>query len=367
MNRTEIIHGIALKRVPHIGDVLAKQLLSYCGSTSEVFKQKKNSLLKIPGLGQKSVESILAFKDFDTIENELVWAESKGIKPLFYLDPAYPFRLKDCEDSPFFIFVKGETDLNNTKVLSIVGTRNASPYGKEFCRDLALALKDTNCLLVSGLAYGIDTCVHKEALKNELPTAAVLAHGLKYISPNGNRNLAKEMLAHQGCLITEHFSDDPPQPENFPKRNRIVAGMCDGLIIVESGIRGGSMITAELAWGYNRELFALPGRINDPYSLGCNKLIHNTRAICIESPDKLVEYLGWKKNEKADSKPKLIPTDLSESEKKIYAHLRNGEKQIDDLHFLTGIALSSLSMVLLDLEFKGLVHSLPGKKYKLIL
>lgn len=363
MNRTEIIYGIALKRVPHIGDVLAKQLLSYCGSTIEIFKQKKSSLLKIPGLGKKSVESILSFKDFDLIEKELNFAESKGIEAVFYLDKKYPYRLKDCEDSPFFLFVKGSTDLNNTKILSIVGTRNASAYGKEFCKELALKLKDTNCLLVSGLAYGIDTCAHKEALKNNLPTAAVLAHGLKYISPQGNRNLAKEILDHSGALITEHFSDDPPQPENFPKRNRIVAGMCDGLIIVESGIRGGSMITAELAWGYNRELFALPGRITDPYSQGCNKLIHNTRAICIESPEKLIEYLGWKSKEKTTKK--TIPTDLSDTEKKVYAHLRNGEKQIDDLHFLTGIALPSLSMILLDMEFKGVVNSLPGKKFKL--
>lgn len=365
MTKDEILYGVALKRVPSIGDQLAKNLISYCGSTEAVFKEKKSKLVKIPGLGKKNVESILQFKGFDEVNQELEWGEEKGVKTIFYMDKEYPYRLKDCMDSPLFLFVKGEADLNNKKIISVVGTRNATNYGKEFCYSLAKALSNTGCLVLSGLAFGIDAHAHKEALNNQLPTAAVLGHGLKTISPPRNRFLAKEIIDANGALITEHFSYEAPVPENFPKRNRIVAGMCDGLVIVESGARGGSMITAELAWGYNRELFALPGKISDTYSLGCNKLISSNRAMCIESADKLVEYLGWKIQNTKTPVKMVVPIDLSELEKKVYNSMRAGEKRIDDLHFESGIPLTNLSLILLDLEFKGLVLSLPGKTYKL--
>lgn len=367
MDQQELLHGIALKQVPNVGDALAKTLISYCGSAQSVFKTSKNTLLKIPGLGTKSALSIRNFKGFDRVNKEIEWNKEQGIKSIFYLDKEYPYRLKDCSDSPLFIFSKGITDLNNERILSIVGTRMATPYGKEFCASLAEELAGSNTLIVSGLAYGIDAHAHKGALKNQLPTAAVLGHGLRYIAPPRHKDLAKEITDQYGCLITEHFSDEAPVPENFPKRNRIVAGMCDALLIVESGIKGGAMITAELAWGYNRELFALPGRITDTYSHGCNKLISNSRAMCVQSPSQLVQYLGWKQQEHENkSTTKTINLDkLSDAEKTIVKNLREGEKRIDDLHYNTGIALGNLSMVLLDLEFKGIVRSMPGKTYKL--
>ena len=198
-----------------------------------------------------------------------------------------------------------------------------------------------------------------------MPTAAVFGHGLRTISPPRNRNLAKEILDEGGALITEHLSDEPPNPENFPKRNRIVAGMCDGLIIVESGIRGGSMITAELAWGYDREIFALPGRITDSHSLGCNRLISTNKAMGIENAEKLVEYLGWNQAQNPKKIPAITEQNLSENEKKVFNLMRSGEKHIDSLFAEAGMGLSELSMLLLDLEFKGIVVSLPGKVYKL--
>ncbi|MCO6495104.1 MAG: DNA-processing protein DprA [Bacteroidetes bacterium] len=365
MNKQELMYGVALKNVPNIGDKSAKSLISYCGSAEAVFKTKKNTLLKIPDIGEKSADSVLGFKEFDKIVQEIEFAEAKGINIYFYFDKEYPQRLKECADSPLYLFVKGKTDLNNSKVLAVVGTRNATQYGKEFCYSLGKALNGTNCLIVSGLAFGIDTYAHKEALNNHLPTAAVFGHGLRTISPPRNRNLAKEILDEGGALITEHLSDEPPNPENFPKRNRIVAGMCDGLIIVESGIRGGSMITAELAWGYDREIFALPGRITDSHSLGCNRLISTNKAMGIENAEKLVEYLGWNQAQNPKKIPAITEQNLSENEKKVFNLMRSGEKHIDSLFAEAGMGLSELSMLLLDLEFKGIVVSLPGKVYKL--
>lgn len=365
MTEQELIYGVALKSVPNIGDKTAKSLIAYCGSAEAVFQSKKSGLLKIPDIGEKSAESIIKFKDFDRIAQEIKFAQSKGINIYFYFDKEYPQRLKDCVDSPLFLFVKGNTDLNSQRVLAVIGTRNATQYGREFCYSLGQALMGTNCLIVSGLAFGIDTYAHKEALNNQLPTAAILGHGLKTISPPRNRSLAKEILDEGGALITEHFSDEPPNPENFPKRNRIVAGMCDGLIIVESGNRGGAMITAELAWGYDREIYAVPGRITDIYSQGCNKLISTNKAMSVESAEKLVEYLGWNQQSNKNTRPFALEQNLSEQEIRIYNQMRSGEKHIDTLFAESGIGLSELSMILLDLEFKGIVISLPGKVYKI--
>lgn len=365
MTQEELMYGMALKNVPNIGDKSAKNLIAYCGSAEAVFKSKKSTLLKIPDIGIKSAESIAGYREFDKITQEIEFAQSKDINIYFYFDKEYPQRLKDCNDSPLFIFVKGNTNLNAQKVLAVVGTRNATQYGKDFCYSLGQALNGTGCLIVSGLAFGIDTHAHKEALKAHLPTVAVLGHGLKTISPPRNRNLAKEILDSEGALITEFLSEEPPNPENFPQRNRIVAGMCDGLIIVESGIRGGSMITAELAWGYDREIYALPGRINDVHSLGCNRLISTNKAMSIENAEKLVEYLGWNQQGQAKKLPVNIEQNLSELERKIFNLMRSGEKHIDNLSAEAGMGLSYLSMLLLDLEFKGIIVSLPGKVYKL--
>jgi DNA processing protein len=361
-----LFFGLSLKKTPGIGDTLAKTLISYCGSAEAVFKETKNNLQKIPGMGKKTVDSIKGFKDFGLIEDELKWVNDNGVRAIFYLDKEYPYRLKDCADAPICLFVKGGADLNNKKCISVVGTRLATHYGREFCYHLGKSLSNTGALIISGLAHGIDSFAHKEALQNVLPTAAVLGHGLKHMAPPRNKNLSERIVEANGALITEHFSDDAPAPENFPKRNRIVAGMCDALVIVESGIRGGAMITAELAWSYNRELFSLPGRVGDTFSQGCNHLIASNKAMCIESSDKLIDYLGWKNNDVNKEKSVVIDLDsLSDLEKRVYNFMRSGEKKMDDMHYETGIPLGNLSMILLDLEFKGIVKALPGNMFKL--
>lgn len=365
MENNELYYLLALKKVPNVGDKNAKELIAYCGSAEQIFKMTKQKLEKIPSIGPVVAQSIKQFKQFDLIENELDFVKKNNIQIIPYSSEKYPYRLKSCDDSPIFLFAKGITDLNNPKIISVVGTRNSSSYGREFCLELMSALKNTDALVVSGLAMGIDTSAHKEALNYGLPTAAVLAHGLHTIAPPSNYNLSQQIIEN-GTLLTEHFSIDHPLAENFPKRNRIVAGICDALVIVESGIKGGAMITADLAWSYDREVFALPGKITDTFSQGCIKLINNNRAICIQNATSLVKYLGWETEVNNATRIEIenkIP--LSTDEKVIFKLLREKEKQIDDLHFESGMPLSMISMLLLNLEFKNLVVSKPGKIYKL--
>lgn len=361
------LHAIALKSIYKIGDQLARNLISYFKNAELVFKASRTQLLKVQGMGENTADAILHFKDFDLIYQELEQYKKQNIEILLYSDETYPYRLRECSDAPLFLLKKGNADLNNLKSVAVVGTRNASPYGKEFCYKLAEALRECGALVISGLANGIDTHAHKAALKHQLPTVAVLAHGFKHLSPPGNKDLSEEICAQNGALITEHRAQVPPAPEQFPKRNRIVAGMCDALVIVESGVKGGAMITAEIAWSYNRELFALPGKISDYYSLGCNRLINNQRALCIESPQTLIEYLGWKSHNPSSGSLEFNIQNLNPYQQNIFKLLRSGEKHIDTLHLESGIPLAELSHHLLEMEFSNIVRSLPGKIYKLAL
>jgi DNA processing protein len=365
MNNTDLLYAMSLKSVPQIGDSLAKSIYHFFDHPKKAFTSSLSQLKKIPGLGDKAAMALKNFSQFQLIENEILKCNRHGIDILLFDQNNYPYRLKDCNDSPFFLFMKGQADLNHTHVLSVVGTRKSSDYGVGFCRQLAHALQGTNTLIVSGLAYGIDSAIHKACLEYHIPTTAVMAHGLKHISPQLNKPLSDHMLRQPGnALLSEHFFDESPNPEYFPKRNRIVAGMCDAIVIVESGIRGGAMITAELAWGYNRELFALPGRISDVYSKGCNLLISNNRAMCIQSPGHLLEYLGWKQPSQSQP-PFTIPEHLHDDQKKVCLQLRSGSQTIDQIHQSTGISFSSLSIALLELEFMGIIRSLPGKSFSL--
>jgi len=360
---SELIYQIALTKISGVGDISAKNLISYCGSAEEVFKVKKTFLEKIPGIGKITAESIKHFNNFNVIEKEIKILEKHKITPLYYLNEAYPFRLKNCEDSPIMLYYKGNSNLNQQRIISIVGTRNATVYGKQFTEQLCEALSPYNVLIISGLASGTDTNAHKFCLKNSVETVGVLAHGLHTIYPAANRNLAIEMLG-KGGLLTEFAYDTPGMKENFPKRNRIVAGMSDALIIIESGKKGGSLISAEIANSYNKDVYALPGRYTDTWSIGCNNLIQQNKAAIIDSIDQLIFNLGYNDTKKInkDSQLKLLEN-LSESELVVTNILKNGEKGIDDLHFETKINISQLAFILLDLEFKNIVYSLPGKMY----
>jgi DNA processing protein len=363
----ELLYQIAIKQIPNVGNVTAKILISYCGGVQNVFKQSKSKLLKIPGIGETTASSIAGFKDFIRAENELIFIEKNNIKPIFYLDKDYPSRLKDIEDAPLLLFYKGNANLNAPKIVSVIGTRNATEYGKSFTDKLIEELKPTGAIILSGLAYGIDYQSHKAAINQGLPTVGVVAHGLDEIYPRDHSTIAQQMIENGG-ILSEYLSKTKADPTNFPTRNRIVAGMCDVLVVVETASRGGSMITVEIANSYNKDIMALPGRINDKYSQGCNNLIKGNKASMITKSSDLLALMNWDietKNEKK-SKQQILLLDLDEDDSKIINYIKQKTKiDIDGISFDLGFENGFLSYKLLDLEFKGLIRSLPGKIYEI--
>jgi DNA processing protein len=361
-------YEIALSLVNGIGHIKARTLIAYCGSAEAIFKENRQNLLKIPDIGEYCVKYILSQREvLDRAEEEIEFIRKNDITTFFYLDDSYPKRLKHCEDSPIIIYFKGKCDFNNQKVISIVGTRNATDYGKSFCRSFIEELSRHQLLIISGLAYGIDISAHKEAISNNLSTVGVLGHGLDRIYPGVHRSTAEKMLQNGG-LITEFISNTKPDRENFPMRNRIIAGLSDAVIVVEAAETGGALITADIANSYNRDVFALPGRINDEYSSGCNKLIKINKAALIQSAKDLVYIMGWEAEpEKKAAVQKQLFVELTREEEKIIAILKaDPETGIDMLAIQAEMSMSKLSAVLLNLEFKGIVKCLPGKRYKLV-
>ncbi len=359
---------IALTLIPGVGNVIAKTLVSYCGSVEGIFKEKKKMLEKIPDIGHKTAEAIVDYKTFDKAESEIEFIEKFKIIPLFYLDKNYPQRLKNCSDSPVLLFYKGSMDLNKEKFVAIVGTRNATAYGKEITQKLVEDLKKTNATIVSGLAYGIDICAHKAALKNDLDTIGVLGHGLDIIYPQLHRNVALKMM-EQGGLLTEFLSETKPDKENFPARNRIIAGISDAVIVVEAAKKGGALITAEIANSYNRDVFAVPGRVNDTFSEGCNHLVKINKAVLIESAKDIEYIMGWeeKKSKKEKQNQRSLFIELNPEEKSLIELLnKSGALNIDSICSNASFPVSKVSATLLNLEFKGVLKSLPGKMYELI-
>lgn len=362
----DLLYQIALTLVPNIGDVHAKALVNRYGDARSVFKARKKELDHMEGIGTVRARSIKDFTNFSIAEAEIKFIEKYKITPLFITADDYPKRLLNCYDSPALLYYRGNTDLNNAKIISLVGTRNNSEYGKTVCEKFIEDLRSENIIIVSGLAFGIDTLAHKAALKNNLQTVAVLAHGLDRIYPQQNKGLARQ-ITEQGGLLTEFISNTNPDKQNFPKRNRIVAGSCDAVIVIESGKKGGSLITAELGNSYNKDVFAIPGRTNDPKSEGCNYLIKNNKAALIDSADDLLEMMNWKPAARpAAKKQRELFIELSPSEKIVVDILQQQDRiQIDELYFKSGLSSSAVASALLMLEMQGVVASLPGKVYKL--
>jgi DNA processing protein len=363
----DLLYQIALTLVPNIGDVHAKTLVTVYGDAQSIFKAKKKDLELIEGIGSVRAGSIKAFSDFSTPEAEVAFIEKYKITPLFLTDKNYPQRLLHCYDCPPLLYYRGNANLNHSKIIAIVGTRNHSEYGKNICEKLVEQLAAENILISSGLAFGIDTIAHKTALKNNLPTLGVLAHGLDRIYPSQNKSLAKQMT-QQGGLLTEFISNTNPDKQNFPKRNRIVAGMCDAVLVIETGKKGGSLITAELGNNYNKDVFAIPGRIGDTKSEGCNYLIKNNKAALVNSADDLLEMMNWMPVEKKTiKKQRELFIELSPDEKTMVNILNQQESMhIDELYFKSGLSSSTVAAALLMLEMQGLVTSMPGKMYKMI-
>lgn len=366
---SELLYQLALTEVPNIGCVHAKILAQQFGSAENIFKAKQQLLEKIEGIGEIRARSIKAYNNFSKTEEEIKFIEKYKIKPLFLTDKDYPKRLLNCYDSPTLLFYKGDADLNTSKIIAIIGTRNHTDYGKQQTEKLIKELSSQNILVVSGMAYGIDSIAHKASLKNDLATVGVLGHGLDQIYPPDHSNLAKDMLKHGGGLLTEFRSNTKPDKHNFPTRNRIVAGMSDATVVIETGEKGGSMITAELANGYNKDVFALPGRVTDNKSAGCNFLIHNNKAMLLTDAEEIIEIMGWEEKiqkSKVKSQKELF-IELSKEEKLIVDILNEKESvHIDELNIKSGLSSSAAAAAILSLELQNVIISLPGKLYRLL-
>jgi len=365
---SELLYQLALTEVPNIGCVHAKILVTEFGEAEKIFKAKQSTLEKIEGIGVVRAKSLKSFTDFSKAEEEINFIEKYKITPLFLSDESYPKRLLNCYDSPTLLYYKGDADLNHSKIIAVIGTRNNTDYAKQQTDKLIKELKEQNVLVVSGMAYGVDAIAHKAAIKNNLSTVGVLAHGLDQIYPSEHTNLAKDIVKHKGGLLTEFRSKSKPDKHNFPTRNRIVAGMSDATIVMETGIKGGSMITAELANGYNKDVFAFPGKVSDTKSAGCNYLIKNNKAMLLTDAQELIEVMGWEEKD-LKSKNRLqkeLFIELSKDEKIIADILKEKEiVSIDEINFKSGLSSSGVAAAILTLELQGVVISLPGKLYKL--
>ncbi|MBS1513111.1 MAG: DNA-protecting protein DprA [Bacteroidetes bacterium] len=362
---SDLLYQIALTLVPNIGDVQAKALVNHYGSAKDIFKARKKELETIEGIGAVRAKSIKEFADFSSSEAEMAFIEQYNITPLFLTHPDYPRRLLNCYDCPTLLYYKGNANLNSARVISVVGTRNHSEYGKHVAEKLVTDLAAYGVLVVSGLAFGIDTIAHKAALKNNLSTVGVLAHGLDRMYPPQNKTLAKQMT-DQGGLLTDYISNTEPGKQNFPRRNRIVAGMCDALVVVETAAKGGSLITAELANGYNKDVFAFPGKTTDSKSEGCNLFIKQNKASLITCAADIAELMNWDTSAASTPKQKQLFVELTADEKIITALLQQQPvMQVDELYFKSGLSSSAMAQALLMLEMNGIITTMPGKMYTL--
>lgn len=360
----ELIYRIALHLIPKIGNKTAFELLSHFGSAQAVFEQKKAAdLCQIPKMGKGLAQQILDKSTLQRAEEEWAFTQKYNIKILPQESADYPKRLLNCPDAPFLLYYKGNANLNAAKVVAIVGTRKPSVQGKLFCERLVQDLMGYNPLIVSGLAYGIDVTTHKKCLDLHLPNIGVVAHGLDRIYPKMHKATAQRMT-NCGGILTEFRTGTEPLPQHFPMRNRIIAGMADAVVVVETANRGGSMITAYIANEYNKDVFAVPGRLDDPLSKGCNHLIKTHRASLLESADDLAYILRWEK--KAKGQQKQLFNNLSKEERLIVDLMLGEEVHLETIIQKTKISTSRMAGLLLELELRGVIRALPGKNFRLL-
>ncbi len=361
---TALQYQIALTLLPGIGDISGKKFVQYCGSAEAIFKETRKSLEKISGMREVSIEAICNPKEYlKRADEEIEFIEKHDIRPIFFLDSDYPRRLLQCDDGPMMLYYKGMANLNANRVVAIVGTRNITEYGKENCQQLVEDLKNDNVLIVSGLAYGVDTCAHKASLKNGIPTVGVMGCGMQQVYPAPNKKLAEEMQV-QGGILTECISGTQPDRENFPRRNRIIAGMADAVVVIESALKGGSLITADIANSYNRDVFAYPGRVMDLYSQGCNYLIRTNRAHLMESVLNLRYVMRWDSETKAEKQTALFREFTDEEKLVMDCFGASAVINLDDIIVKTELPTTKIAAILLNLEFDGVLMALPGKRYQ---
>ena len=357
---SELFYQIAITLLPNVGPVTIKKLLALCGPPEAIFKEKRSVLLKSQ-VPKKIIDALHNREVHRLATAELSFIEKHHLSTYFYDDATYPSRLKHCDDGPVMLYGKGKMLLNKPKFISIIGTRNASSLGIQFCKDFIAQLSNTTITVVSGLAYGIDICAHRSAVKEQLQTIGILAHGLNKIYPSIHRDTVLQMM-EKGGVLTDFASHARFHPGNFPARNRIVAGLSDATVVIESASSGGSLITAEIANSYCREVFAIPGRTNDQFSKGCNLLIKQNKAALLESAEDLLNYLGWKQ----EKKPTINLIELNQPASKIVDLLKKQESVfVDELCNEAGLEPGTIANILLELELKGIVKNLPGSRYTL--
>ncbi len=360
-----LLYQIALTLVPQVGAVTAKNLVTHCGSAEGVFKSTRRELLKIPGIGPIVADAVLSAPVLQLAEREIDFLEKNEVDAIFYTDDRYPNRLKQCIDGPVLLYFKGSSAhlLHSERIVAIVGTRQPSDYGKAVCEEIIEDLKQYNILIISGLAYGIDITAHRKANAADIPNIGVLGHGLGSIYPSQHKSIAMKMIENGG-LLTEYIHSAKPDREHFPMRNRIIAGMCDALLVVETAASGGSMISAQLASDYGRELLAVPGRIHDPKSAGCNYIIQNGSARLVTTAADIAETMRWDEHSRPSVRQTQLLLDLSATEELLLQQIRQQpEIAIDQLSFQAQLSPGELASTLLGLEFKGAIRTLPGKRY----
>ena len=374
MSRQELIYSIALTKLKGLSLLNARTLYDTLGSAEEVFAHRRDIAAVIPDASKRLVEALGNVDDaLRVAEQEMEFVEKKHLKVLTIGSDEYPHRLRECEDAPLVLYYCGNADLNRQHVVCIVGTRKCSEYGRELCRNFIADLKQhcPDTLIVSGLAYGVDICAHRQSLEQGMDTIAVLAHGLDNIYPSMHRQTAADMAHSGGGLLTEYTTHTRPERQNFVRRNRIVAGMSDACIVVESSAKGGSLITAELSQSYNRDVFAFPGRVYDERSAGCNTLIRRHEATLITCASDFIDATGWQSLINKKDSPKAIQQEifpeLTDEERLLVNALQNvDDKHVNQLAIDTEIPYSRASMILFDLEMRGIVMALGGARYRLL-
>ena len=366
MYGSDLQYVLALQHVPELGDASAKKLIRHAGSAEAVFKEKKSSLLKIGGIGNHKIKDLFDPEHLKAAEKEIQFVERNGIQCLYFQEEDYPERLKHCFDGPILLFQKGNVDLKGKRIISIVGTRRATTHGTGFCESLIAEFAPLDPVIISGFAYGIDIAAQKAAIENGLQTVGCLAHGLNQIYPGAHKKYVRS-VEENGGFFTDFWSTDVFDRNNFLKRNRIIAGLSEATIVVESAEKGGSLVTADIANSYNREVFAVPGRPLDPQSKGCNMLLKSQQAHVLTSAADLLYILNWQLDEKVKPVQKQLFVELESEEKELYGFLKeNGKEQLDLIALKCSIPTFKAATLLLNMELKGVVRPLPGKLFEVV-
>lgn len=367
MTESDLLYLLALQNVAKIGDITAKKLISHCGSAEAIFKEKKRNLLLIDGIGSTTISDVFGSYHFEAAEKELKYIKENDIECSYFMDNNYPEKLKHCIDGPILLFQSGNIDLKKQRIISIVGTRKITTYGIMFCEQLVEQLAIFNPVIVSGFAYGTDITAQKAALKHNLQTIGCLAHGLNQIYPAVHKKYVAD-IEKNGGFMTDFWSTSNPDRENFLKRNRIIAGLSEATIVIESAEKGGSLVTADIANSYNRDVFAVPGRTTDSQSIGCNNLIKFQKAHVLSNPLDVPYILNWElEDQKKPAIQKQLFVELDEQEKVIFNYLKERDKEMLDIIAIEcQIPIFKVAGILLNMELKGVIRPLPGKLFEVI-